>query len=188
MKRLLLVLCTLLLVTACSFDNRKTKDDQMKRYTSLIQSTLDNDKFTQTSKSFTIQAKIEKTGDVYEYEVSIDKPKYALYNLEVVAVENNSSETDDKIMPSVGVFDGPYTLIPNQSRIDAGYLKGVGVKGEVAEPELNLKLTVSWRSDSASKEHKEFFEFNLKYEAPKVEEPVKEEVVEESEETSDDTE
>ncbi len=180
MKRILVVLVMLVLLTACSFDNRKTKDDNMKRYTSLIQTTLDNDKFETESNSFNIEAKIEKKDEAYKYTVNIDKPNYALYNLEVIAVENNSAANSEKIMPAIGVFDGPFTLIPNQERPSQGFVKGVSVAGDSLEPTINLKLVVSWKSDNASKEHKEFFEYNLEYTEPVVEEPENSENVEET--------
>lgn len=175
MKKLFLALLSMFLLTGCSVNEKKLYTEKLKRYESYWNAINDNDRFTESSRYFDISATIEKHEDLYVYGVVVDKPKIAMYGVEIVVLENNEDYHADKMMPTAGIFDSEYNLVPGQVRKDRNYMGGISLAGEVDVPEVTLNILVSWRNNTKLETQREFIQFKLKYEEPKTEEPKKDE-------------
>ncbi|AYV34908.1 membrane lipoprotein lipid attachment site-containing protein [Erysipelothrix rhusiopathiae] len=170
MKKLFLVLLSMFLLTGCSVNEKKLYTEKLKRYESYWNAINDNDRFVESSRFFDISATIEKHEDLYVYGVVVDKPKIAMYGVEIVVLENNEDYHADKMMPTAGIFDSEYNLVPGQVRKDRNYMGGISLAGEVDVPEVTLNVLVSWRNNTKLETQREFVQFKLKYEEPKKEE------------------
>ena len=70
---------------------------------------------------------------------------------------------NDKMMPSLGVFDTDVSLVPNQVDKSKGLMKGLVISGESSEDHINLKLVVEWRSQDNKQVVKQYIQKELKY-------------------------
>mgnify|MGYP007126630460 FL=1 len=74
-------------------------------------------------------------------------------------------------MPSAGILEkNPYNMIPNQSRQNKNYVNGFQLLGEVDKDAVNIQMLVVFNDYRKLNVHREFLEFDLKYEDPKSKE------------------
>ena len=86
-----------------------------------------------------------------------------MYDVVMLAVEDDIPfDSAEKMMPSIGVFEKKdYSLVPFQTRVTAGYVKGLVISGECDQPSVNLKLMVEWRDQSRKNSVREYLAFTL---------------------------
>lgn len=190
MKKITLILLATLLLQGCSFSDKKQYKEKAGQYESYYKSILNNDKFESTSPYFAIKADIAKIDGGYAYEIIVDDAKVAMYDVKIMVVENQKDYNDEeRMMPSAGIFDEQvYNVIPNQSRVEKGYMSGFQLLGEIDQPEVNLEILVVFNDYRKLNTYREFIEFNLYANAKKGEEIKNEEIDEETETTDDDAE
>ena len=88
-----------------------------------------------------------------------------MYHCRIFAVENDIAFADnDKMMPSLGVFDTDVSLVPNQVDKSKGLMKGLVISGESSEDHINLKFVVEWRDQDNKQVVKQYIQKELKYE------------------------
>lgn len=162
-----LVLFLLLSLSACTFDTQEyLSQENYKRYQAYYTSIFDNDRFITFTDAYYIELVFTKIQDQYRYDIIIDEPAIAMYDIEVMVVENDVIfERADKMMPSFGIFELNETnMIPFQVDVDKGYAKGIIVSGMVDVPIVELKVMVAWKDYAKLNSTREFFMFNLDYE------------------------
>ncbi len=152
----------LILFSGCS--NAVTQD-QLKietyqtYYTDIFNATL----FKTSSDYYSIAVSSNDLGNSsYRYDVIIDQPKVAMYDIHILLIQDDGSLVISKtMMPSIGVFeDITYYMIPNQINADAHYVKGFNLNGLSSTIPIHLKMLVSWKN-ALNKTSKEYFEFML---------------------------
>lgn len=190
MKKIILILTSVLLLQGCSFSDKQNYSKKVEQYESYYQTVLDNDKFSDNSPYFSIKVEMDKVDEGYVYEIIVDDAKIAMYDVKIMVVENRKDYSEeDKMMPTAGIFDDQiYNVIPNQSRIEKGYMSGFQLLGETNEDTINLEVLVIFNDYRKLNTYREFLEFDLKYGEEEVEEEseVSEEEVEtETEETDE---
>lgn len=155
MKKILILIVTLFVLTGCTSRNsaQKEKMDRYESYWTLIQ---DQESYSSSSEYFNIEVGASKG----EYFIIVDKARVAMMNVVILAIENEGVYQTEKMMPSAGVFEDAIDLIPNQSKPDSDFKSGIKVGGN-AELPLQLNVLVSWKSLSNNEEYREFFEFNI---------------------------
>ena len=162
MKKIGLLILASLVLVGCSGRGSALYEEKVKLYQSYWSSILDQNKYQTSSSNFSIRASIEPVDGQYQYDVIIDNPRVAMYDIDVLVLENQDAYHDEKMMPSLGIFnDGTYHLIPNQSRPDKDYQTGFKLSGETEESKLNLYVLVSWKNYNQSAIFKEYFELNV---------------------------
>lgn len=161
MKKILVIVFSCLLLVGCSFGENAQYIAKVERYESLINAVLDNDKFASTTDNFHIEASLVESNEGLGYDVIIDKARRALYNIEIVVVENNEPYNENKMNPSFGVFDETRSMIPNQNNPEAGFISGIRLNSLLNTNKVNLKVIVIWHDDGLANTFTEFFEFNL---------------------------
>lgn len=183
MKKLILILTSVLLLQGCSFSDKQNYSKKVEQYESYYQTVLDNDKFSDSSPYFAIKVDMDKVDEGYVYEIIVDEAKIAMYDVKIMVVENRKDYNDeDKMMPSAGIFDDQvYNVIPNQSRIEKGYMSGFQLLGETNEDAINLEVLVIFNDYRKLNTYREFMEFDLKYGEEIVEEEIKNTEVEDTE-------
>lgn len=169
MKKIMAIVVVLLLIVGCSNRNDQYYEEKLKKYEAYWNVLLNEDKFQTQSRNFDIEAELIKNGETYEYYISIDNPKIAMYDVEVMVVENKMPfDGNVEMVPSAGIFENDtYTLIPNQVREDKGFKKGILLgKLDVSEPKINIRVLVIWKNYTKLESKREVFEFNLEYVEP----------------------
>lgn len=165
MKKWMSLMIVAALLTGCSFTDRSIEKDRAKRYESLWNTILSQDKFETSSPHFTIATEVVKGDEGYSVDIAIDKPTVAMYNVEVFALLDNQEFDANNMMPSAGVLDGEFNMIPNQVRPEKGYIGGIRLNGLIAnnEDNANVKIVVAWKDEKKQKANVEFFEFEVQF-------------------------
>ena len=146
MKRFILLLLSVLLLTSCTSTNKDLVKSE--HYKSLYTELLNALDVSATSPYFSLTASLSAlSGARYRYDVFIDEPQIAMYDIEIlVIVDNGSLVIPETMMPSVGIFDDKaYHMLPYQINADKGFVKGFGLNGIVETSTVKLKILVSWK-------------------------------------------
>lgn len=139
------ILCflTLCLISGCS--KRNTADKEFTNtYNSFVESIMDNKGAVSSDIPFAYTLHVEKsTNGTYHYDVVIDQPRIAMYNIQMMIVDKNA--TDD--YPFIGLLpdEDPYAMIPNQENKDKNFVKGISINSVSASPTFELQVMVSWK-------------------------------------------
>lgn len=169
MEKMKLTTCllSLLLMTGCYSKNVKTEDSSslMDEYETYYVEVQSNGHYESTSKNFDLSTEMTQVEDgTYRYYVILDNPKTAMYNVMMIACENDVPyEECDKMVPSFGIFEERVSLVPGQINTEDGYVRGISISGETDDPQVSLKLLVRWK-DSDGKNRSEYIETSLSYE------------------------
>lgn len=157
MRRWIVLLISLAMLCGCS--NKKTASKQMMQYEEDYEKVLANQNWISESSCYSLSGEMSKGNDgSYNYVLVIDEARTAMYHVSLIAVENDTPYKDaNKMMPSIGIFDGPFALVPNQVNSDEGYVKGMAASGQTDESSVDLKIMVSWTNEDSSKTSEEFF-------------------------------
>ena len=170
MKKIVLSLMIFLLLVGCS-NAQNIENEQLARYESYWNSLLNETTFMNASRNFNIEGIIQKSGDLYEYYVVIDEPKTAMYDVEIMIIENKSRFDEyETMVPSVGIFDAMINMVPYQVRKESNYREGAALgRQELSNDEVTLQIMVMWKNYTKLESFKEVFELSLKYETEVVE-------------------
>lgn len=160
MKKIIITLILCLILTGCSFGGNSEYQAKVKRYQSLIQVILDNDKFQQEPQSFDLEVIMNEESGGYSYDIIIDNPKIAMYSIEVIVVENNQGFNEEKMMVSSGVFENPRSMIPGQVNTEAGFVGGMILNALTPNADVNLKILVTWKDNGLANDFSELIEVN----------------------------
>lgn len=163
MKKTILILLGLLLWTGCG--QSATDAAKTEVYRTTVQSLLNTTVFKDASRNFAISATLSDLGNnQIRYDVFVDDPKIAMYDVEILAiVDNGLLVVSDSMMPSVGIFETmEYNLIPYQINAERGYVKGFNLNGITDTRQVRLKVLVSWKDYFKIRSSRETFQFDLK--------------------------
>jgi len=162
MKKMLLVLLCLGLMSGCS---NSAALDQIKIdiYKSMYTDILNATSFKTSSSYFQLSTSLNVLGDnTYRYDIVIDEAKVAMYDVSVLAIQDDGSLViSENMMSSVGIFeDVTYYMIPYQVNTVAHYVKGFALNGVSVTLPIRLKILVKWK-DALNNEYIEYFNFSL---------------------------
>lgn len=165
MKKISILFLILTLLVGCNREDKKHYEERLKLYETYWKLLLNEEKFQSDSRTFDINVEMVKNGSLYEYYVIIDNAKVAMYDIEVMVVENEEPfSQDDKMLPSAGIFEGSYTFVPNQYREDSAFRKGIILsRVELTEDEVSLRVLVNWKNYTKLESFKEVFEFDVSF-------------------------
>lgn len=179
MKRKLTILMLLIVLLAgCSTDAREY-EQKTKQYQSYWNAILNQDRFqivsdgVAASRNFDVEATIEASSEnegVYFYDVVLNNPKRALYDVEVLVLDTNGDYSSSVMKPSAGIWEaGEYNLVPNQVNTEKGYMGGILLNGETDQTALTLRILVVWRDYTRLTVTQEFIEYPVAYAIPEEE-------------------
>lgn len=163
MKRVFLCFLSLLLLAGCTKkDENSISEEKLDKYASYYRSVLDAENFEAASRYFDIYTEFHTGEDgTVLYYVYLDNAQIAMYDVEVIAVENMQPYQETDMMPTKGIFeDQKFSMIPYQYNVNAGYVKGFAISGDVAGPDVQLNIMVVWKDSTRLNSFREFFEFN----------------------------
>lgn len=161
MKKFLIFLA-LFLLAGCGFG--ATKDVGVdSRYEDMIELLNTNEKFEEQSNYYDISYDMSKLDNGYRYYIYIDNPKIAMYNVQVLAIEDGV-DYSRYMAANAGLFeDQAYHLVPNQTNIDKGFVKGIMISGVTQKSELTMEVMVRWSDRVNSTNEREYIQMPMKY-------------------------
>ena len=161
MKKWITVLLTVCMLAGCSASSDQSLE--VEKYESYYAVVEENVEFAESSSYFSISAEMSSLPDgTYRYYIFIDEPRTAMYDITAIAIDQNSiDESGTKMMPSIGIFEGKYCMIPDQVNSDAGYVKGLMLSGETDLPEAQLYILVEWQDVNRVKLTREFIHLSV---------------------------
>ena len=162
MKKLILLLLTLFMLSACQ-DPGKEMTNPDGRYTYIIDMIKEHEVFSDTSNYFDINVEMAKIEGGYRYYITIDNPRIAMYDIELLAIEPDVDYLNT-MAANVGIFETKeYNLVPNQSNPAQGYVKGVVASGISSKSETTLYVFVQFKNSDYSTTRSEYFKLDVKY-------------------------
>lgn len=158
-------LILLVLLSGCFQQPRNIEFERaLVIYESHYFSILDNDRFLTSSNYFSISVETYQIGDFFRYDLIIDDPQVAMYELVVVIVEDNQSfESLQAIKPSLGVFDATVNLVPYQVNVERGFPRGVLLSGVTSQPTLELRVMVAWKDYYKLQQFRQYFLIDIDF-------------------------
>ena len=160
MKKIVVPLLTaVLLLTGCS----NSKKLVLETYEMYYQIISENSEYVKDSSYYTLSYEVKKgEHNQYNYYLFLDSPTISMYDVVFMAVENEVSfDSNLQMVPSIGIFDGKYQLVPNQINKDKGFVKGMMISGESSYDKINLKVLVEWKDKTRKKTTREFHHVQL---------------------------
>ncbi len=168
MRKLVIgLLILLLLSTGCKKKNSE-QEILLEKYAYIYQTITDNDSFNSTVDNYDLSVTMSKqSSNLYRYDITIDNPNVAMYDIEVMAVENNIEYgLTNKMMPTIGILDNAeYNMVPFQSDTERNFVKGLILSGETKNPVLNLKIRVSYKDYLQVSEKRDYYSITIDYES-----------------------
>ncbi len=166
MRKILLALFIVFSASACQSAAQKQYAANVQKYNAYYTAILNNDKFLSDSGNYDITAVMNKlSATEYRYDVIIDNPRIAMFDVEILVIENDKSlEISSQVMPSVGLFENEeYNLVPFQVNLKDGFTKGFGLSGTVKTPAIDLKVMVVWRDYAKVSQNREYFDLKIQF-------------------------
>lgn len=157
MKKLLL-LCLSLFLFGCGSVKEKEQPANI-RYKDIYKLIIDNDKFLDTSMYYDFSVDIVALKDgTYRYYVFIDNPQVAMYDIEVLMIDQDIHTLDMETMsPSIGIYENKeYNMIPYQVNIEDNFVKGLVLSGITTKKDITLKGVIQWKNSNRSITYKEY--------------------------------
>jgi uncharacterized protein YceK len=166
MRKLLLMFMVIVFLAGCANNNESIDKLKLENYAYIYQTITDNDTFDTVADHFDMQVVMSLIGDnEYRYDIIIDNPQVAMYDIKMMAVENNMDYSlADKMMPSIGIFDDEeYNMVPYQVETSLGFVKGMVISGTTNAPVINLKIRITWKDYTKVEETKNYFNLTVDY-------------------------
>ena len=163
MKKLLLIICLLLGLCACQEDGKQLANPD-DRYMYIIEMIREHESFATSSDYFDIAVEMAKIENGYRYYITIDNPRIAMYDIEMLAIEKDVDYRNN-MAANVGIFEEKeYNMVPNQANIDQGFVKGIVVSGISVKPQTTLYIFVQFKNADYSTTRSEYFRLDVTYE------------------------
>ncbi len=159
----IIVILSLLLLCGCDLIPSKAKDAN-DRYFFLIDMLNEHETFADSSRYFAIDVEMAKIENGYRYYIIIDDPQLAMFDIEAIAIEKGVDYSQN-MAANIGVFEETqYNMIPNQSNVDDGYVKGLIASGLSSSAETTLYVFVQFKNADYSVVHSEYLMIPCRYE------------------------
>ena len=161
MKKILSGILSLTMLSGCAVIRQE--DKSLQTYETYYHVVEENLNFLERSDNYTVSGNVSQMDDgSYRYYLFVDKPQVAMYDCIVFVVENNVYFTDaTTMMPTLGIFDSPATLIPYQVNTEQHYYSGIALGGECDSDSIDIELMVEWKDRSKKDMNREFLSFTL---------------------------
>lgn len=166
MRKLVVMMFVLLFVLSGCARKESEEDIRLEKYKYIYQTVSDNDSFLEHPLYYDLNVTMSRLAeDEYRYDITIDNPQRAMYDIQVMAIENNMEYSlANKMMPTIGILDNQsINMVPYQIDHERGYVKGLILSGTTDDPVVNLKIRVSYKDYLLVVETKEYYSITIDY-------------------------
>lgn len=170
MKKLLIIMLACIMLAGCQNNTRQLDDEKYNAYLTYYQAILDTENKGTTCQDFNIELISNKIGENrYRYDVIIDQPRVAMYDIKVLVIVENVEGTINttEMMPSIGIFeDVAYNMVPNQVDKEKMFVEGLDLSVLSNEPSIHLGVMVSYGKKDGKEGTTHYFELTTTYVEP----------------------
>lgn len=163
-KQLIAAMLAVSLLCGCGTASSRETNTDAANYETYYRTVSSNEDWMDGSYYFTLSGEMAQVEDgSYRYYVFLDDARIAMYDIAMIAVENDTAyDANAKMMPNIGIMgSGAYTMIPNQYNPDRGFVKGLVISGETQDDSITLKVLVEWRDKDLENVERAFIGFTL---------------------------
>ncbi|MGN1399422.1 MAG: hypothetical protein ACI4WG_05445 [Erysipelotrichaceae bacterium] len=168
MKKICICLSLLLLLAGCQSKTLQPDQEKYNSYLSYYQSILDNDIEMSSSQCYDITLIVNKLDEQeYRYDVIIDNPRVAMYDIKALAVVNDLTIAIDQenMMPCIGILDdNHYNMIPNQVDNEKNFVSGLDLSLVSSSSSLKISVMIEWKDSSEINYVREYISLYAVYE------------------------
>lgn len=160
MKKVSILLISILfLCSGCN--NKASEDDSVKNYNSFINAVNTNKGIVSENIPFEHTLEVTKQkDDSYRYQVLINNPLVAMYNVQMIVV-NPEVNSNDNIYPCIGLLGddakNEFVMVPFQSNVGKNYVKGISLDGVSKVDQFTLNVLVAWKDKNRQTTYRSFF-------------------------------
>lgn len=146
MKKIFILLFSLILITGCENEEEATKNE----YIAMKNQTFDESNYKEDSLPVEIVTTIERIDEeAVNYKTIITNPTENMHNVKVLLVHNYYNED---IFPSIGVFDEPQELlVDNEDKNELVLKDTIKTTTNISKLNLELKMLIEYTDDSGEK-------------------------------------
>ena len=162
MKRIFgLLLAGLIILSSCSnSDEDSTTSDH---YYDMLDLLTDAHSFSVEPVYYDITVELAQIDGGYRYYVIVDNARIAMYNIQVMAIVVGE-DYSATMAPNIGIFEGIlYSMIPNQSNVDAGYVAGLSISGLTDEAEVTIDILVRYSTSDLQTTYRDYYRYTVSY-------------------------
>lgn len=145
MKKILLTIISLLILTGCNTENKEVEidDKYYKQYQKYEEKLNDAKNFETEITDFSIRLIVNQTNEnEYRYDVVIDSPNVNMYYLQAIAKVGNDKTNS---LPTLGVLEeNNFSLVPNVIDKENGIYKGVNLSGITNKSKINVYVYLTY--------------------------------------------
>ena len=160
-----MTIMTLWLASGCSFIDTisgRSAQQAQELYDGLYNQLVSATTFDSTVTDYDLTLNVVTTGDTYRFTLTVDQPRVAMRNVEVMVVDSNAlSDPENGTILTRGLMDETIHLYPNQVYTDLNALYSVEVEGSINTLPQTLRVMVSYMDESGSTTYKQFFLFEI---------------------------
>lgn len=159
-KRWCLILIAVIAISGCS-NIKKLKEETYKLYQEYMDLIFENKENESSNIPFEHSMEVIQASDgTYHYVITIDQPKTAMYQIQMMAVDKTLDSTK-VVYPTIGLLgedgDDSIQMVPNQVNVDKNYVAGVQLEGVSEKPDFRLNVMVVWKDYENLMTYKVFF-------------------------------
>ena len=158
MKKIFLSLVLVIGLFGCSESNSVAQT----KYYDMLKLISEREEFLSSSDNFAVSAEISNISEGrFRYFVTVDNPRIAMYEVEILAIEEGK-EYINEVAANAGVLlDEIYNMVPNQSDLNRGYISGINISGETSNEHPVLYVLVQWHNKELTIVSREYFRIEL---------------------------
>ncbi|MDI9540128.1 MAG: hypothetical protein QM204_01445 [Bacillota bacterium] len=175
MRKLLTILFLIVTLFGCdnNDDARELDKEKYNAYLTYYSAILAAENKLTESQCFDIELVVNKLSEnEYRYDVIIDNPRVAMFNIKALAIiETLSLEIDkENMMPSVGILDDyRYNMVPGQVDVKNEFYEGIILSLTSKESSLRVSVMVDYKPLNDEQAVRQYFSLYTEYE--EIEEP-----------------
>ncbi len=162
MKKLLILILSLFLITGCSNESATTSGSDDRYYDMLHQ--LENvQNFNSAPIYYNLTVELSEVEGGYRFFVIIDEPKIAMYNIQMMAIVEGG-DYSETMAANVGIFETTtYTMIPNQTKPEDGYVAGMSISGLTSDNPCTLDIMIRYETQDRETVTRDYYRIEVAY-------------------------
>jgi len=169
MKKILILIVLIITLAGCNKEETRQLDkEKYNAYLTYYNAILSAENKQTESSCFDIELVVNKIAeDKYRYDVIIDNPKVAMFDIKALAIiETLSLEIDqENMMPSVGILDGyHYSMVPGQLDKENDFYEGIILSLTSKESALRVSVMVDYKPLNEEETIRQYFSLYTTYE------------------------
>lgn len=160
-----MTICALVLTSGCDLIDTisgRSAQQAQELYDGLYNQLISATTFDTTVTDYDLTLNVVTTGDTYRFTLTVDNPRVAMRNVELMVVDSTAlNDTENGMILTRGLMDETIHLVPNQVYSQLNAVRSVDVEGSFATFPQTLRVMVSYMDESGSTTYKQFFLFEI---------------------------